>query len=315
MRPRFDLVLKMCSSLALVVAAGCATEPATGSAGEAEGRVSQAIEGPCGVSGDVLSVNTLTPAQIRLLTTLEAAQIVLAVQESASTDVTTVEQAFSRVDEQQIRRIILRDSFSGQFFTQFDYGAGGNTFGAIFFDGTIRRAAAIHDGFQEECGPVAFSADQSDIAPQCAGVAIYANATSLAALDAFLPIQVAQAIVASRTVSSFDSISSLVAVPGVGDARLQAILSAARTAGVVAPTCTGIFDRIAFSSFQATALVEQINELDAAQLRDILSFLTNFAVVDNLIAGQPFASVAEISATPGVGPEVLRALRNFAGEE
>ncbi|HWU87209.1 MAG TPA: hypothetical protein VN253_08040 [Kofleriaceae bacterium] len=306
MRPRFDLVVIMTSALA--TAAGCTGEPG----GDAPISASQAVAGSCGVGNEVLAAETLTPASIPQLSALERAQIVAAVQESAHTDVTTVDLAFDRVDGHEINRIVLRNEGTNQFYVEIEYGAGDNSYGAIFYWGTAHKAAAIHDGYQEECGPVSFNHDQGDTAPECAGFLTYANTASLAALDAYLPSNVAQAIVTARTVAPFDSVASVVAVNGVADVRLQQLLSAARTAGLVGPSCSGIYDRIAVSDAEAAAMVDLVNQTSANELHGVLSFLLNHSVVDNLIAHRPVATAGDISLTSGVGPAVFRALRNAA---
>lgn len=306
MRLRFDLVMIAASSLAS--AAGCTGEPG----GDALGSPSQAAIGSCGLGDQVLAVETLTPASIPELSALERAQIVAAVQESAHTDVTTVEEAFDRVDGHEINRIVLRDEGTNQFYVEVEYGAGDNPYGAIFYWGTAHKAAAIHDGFQEECGPLTFNYDQGDTAPECAGFLTYANTASFAALDAYLPSNVAEAIVTARTVAAFDSVASVVAVDGVADARLQQLLSAARIAGLVGAGCSGIHDRIAVSAAEAAEMVDLVNEASANELHGVLSSLINHGVVDNLIANRPVATADDISLTSGVGPAVFRTLRNAA---
>jgi len=313
MRRHFDLVVTLSSALALATAlapgAGCAGDPEA-SAPDTAAQTSASASGPCGVGGQVLSVERLTPAAIPGLSALERAQIVAAVQESAHTDVTTVEESFARVDQHEINRIVLLGQVANQFYVEIEFGAGGNSYGAYFYYNTAAKAAAIHDGFQEECGPIVFNYDQGDIDPECTGLLTYANTASFAALDAYLPSNVAQAIVTTRAVVPFSSVASILAVSGVAEARLQLILSAARTAGLVGPACSGIFDQLALSTTEAGAVVDRVNEVSANELHGALAFLINQTVVDNLTASRPFTSIDEISLTSGVGPAVLRALRN-----
>jgi hypothetical protein len=226
--------------------------------------------------------------------------------------VTTVEMAFDRVDGHEINRIVLWHEGSNQFYVEIEYGAGDNSYGAIFYWGTPEKAAAIHDGFQEECGPLTFNYDRGDTAPECAGLLTYANTASFAALDAYLPSNVAQAIVDARTAQPFASVASVVAVNGVSDGRLQQLLSAARTAGLVGASCSGIHDQIAVSAAEAAAMVALVNEASSNELHGVLSFLINHAVVGDLLAARPVATADGISSTSGVGPAVFRALRNAA---
>jgi hypothetical protein len=306
MQLRFDLVVILTSALA--TAAGCAGEPGGGALGTA----GQATYGACGLGDQELARQTLTPAAIPGLSALERAQIVAAVQESAHTDVTTVEEAFSRVDGHEINQIVLRGEGTNQFYLEVEYGAGDNSYGAIFYWGTSYKAAAIHDGDQEECGPITWGHDHGDTAPECAGFLTYANTASFGALDAYLPSHVAQAIVDARTVAPFGSVASVVAVNGVAETRLQQLLSAARTAGLVGASCSGIYDQIAVSTAEATAMVGLVNEASAEELHGLLAFLINHGVVGSLLAERPVATAGEIALVSGVGPAVFRALRNAA---
>jgi DNA uptake protein ComE-like DNA-binding protein len=306
MHKRFDLALVL-SSVAVAAGAGCVTDPDE----PALGTAAAALES-CGVGGDLLSHERLTPADIPSLSTLEAAQIVLAVQESAHTDVTTVEEAFDRVDEHEINMIVLYDAPVDQFYVEVEYGAGENSYGAIFYWDTTAKAAAIHDGFQEECGPVTYNYDEGDTAPECAGFLTYSNTASFAALDAFLPSNVAQAIVDARTAAPFTSVASVVAVDGVSEVRLQQILAAARTAGAVGASCSGIYDQIAISTAEEAAMVALLDEASAEEMHGILAWFINQTVVANLIANRPFGDASEIAATTGVGPATFRRFRNAA---
>ncbi len=268
--------------------------------------------GSCGIGGEVLAMETLTVASIPGLSALERAQIVLAVQESAHTDVTTVEEAFDRVDPEEINQIVLHDHASNQYYVEIEYGAGENSYGAIFYWGTAHKAAAIHDGFQEECGPPTINPDPGDTAAECAGFLTYVNTATFAALDAYLPSNVAQAIVDTRNVTPFASVASVVAVSGVAETRLQQLLAAARTASLVGPSCDGIHDQLAVSVDHAAAIVALVNAASADELRGVLAFLINQTVVSTLVATRPYATAAAIAATSGVGPAVFRALRNEA---
>jgi hypothetical protein len=82
---------------------------------------------------------------------LDKQRIVLAVQQSAHTDVTTVEQAFAAVDQQVIRRLDLYDEAGARSFTAFEYGAGDNSYGAVFAYGSTTIVAKDHDGDLENC--------------------------------------------------------------------------------------------------------------------------------------------------------------------
>ncbi|MFO0675922.1 MAG: hypothetical protein U0169_05270 [Polyangiaceae bacterium] len=78
-------------------------------------------------------------------------QVVLAVKASSHKDVRTAEEAIDRVDENLVDRYELRDDEGHRAFTAFLYGAGDNTYGAIFTAGTAQKVAEIHDGDFESC--------------------------------------------------------------------------------------------------------------------------------------------------------------------
>jgi hypothetical protein len=82
---------------------------------------------------------------------LEAQQLVIAVQQSSHTDVTTPAAALAAVDQSEVRRMRLRDSPSGREYDVFEYGAGDNSYGAIFQADSLVKAASIHDGDLIEC--------------------------------------------------------------------------------------------------------------------------------------------------------------------
>jgi hypothetical protein len=75
-----------------------------------------------------------------------AKQIILALHESTHDDVKTIAQAFEAADQGEIVVRQLKDPKTGERFTSIDYGAGDNTYGAIFKSGSIKVTAGIHDG-------------------------------------------------------------------------------------------------------------------------------------------------------------------------
>ena len=93
----------------------------------------------------------LTAADLPTLPETLRAQIVRAVQQSAHTDVTTVEEAFMRVDGGQVNRLELYDGLGARTFTAIEYGAGDNSYGAIFSGRTTDLAARIQDGDLAGC--------------------------------------------------------------------------------------------------------------------------------------------------------------------
>jgi hypothetical protein len=85
------------------------------------------------------------------LTSLGAAQVVLAVQQSSHTDVTTVAEAFAAVDEGEINRLYVWDAAARRSFVAYEYGAGDNSYGGIFHKESTELAASIHDGDLYQC--------------------------------------------------------------------------------------------------------------------------------------------------------------------
>jgi hypothetical protein len=87
------------------------------------------------------------------LSTLEKAQIVSAMKQSAHDDVTTATQAFERADSNEIFRRRWYDSSSRQAYTSFEYGSGDNSFGRIFPAASSAHVAEINDGdiYPQQC--------------------------------------------------------------------------------------------------------------------------------------------------------------------
>lgn len=292
-------------AFALAAAGGCATESAD------LGAASQSL-GECGLGDEQLATRVYTTADIPSLTPLQKAQFVAAFRESAWNDITTVEEAFLHADDHELRASITRDSGTNQYYVDVDYWVGDNPYGAVLYWGTDVIGAAVHDGFPEECGPLTYDYDALDYAPACGGFLTYVNTASFAALDVYLPSNVAQAIVDARTVAPFDSIASVVAVPGVAESRLQQLLAAARAADLVGASCSGIYDQLAISTDQAAALVAFVNQTSKDELDGTLAFLINHTVINTLLGTRPYATALAISNTAGVGPVVFRALRDAA---
>jgi len=149
-----------------------------------------------------------------------------------------------------------------------------------------------------------------DVAPECQGVIDFVNVASFATLDAYLPSNVAQNIVGHRATAPFVTLHDLASVSQVGDARLTQIHGAARTEGFIGSACVGIYDQLAVSTDDASAMVDLVNTVSSTELHDYLPYAWNGAV--NLLGARPFATVAQISATSGIGTVSLRNLRNAA---
>lgn len=97
------------------------------------------------VQGRVLTVSSS-------LTDLEKAQIVDAVAGStAYDDVTTAEEAFALVDDNEVNQHELWDASNRRAYTVYEVGAGDNSFGMIFEQGTTNRVLTINDGDYVGC--------------------------------------------------------------------------------------------------------------------------------------------------------------------
>ncbi len=97
----------------------------------------------------VLSQRTLTVSDA--LSALEQEQVVAAVRTTAYSEVTTVEEAFSAVDEGIVNQVELWDASNRRAFTSYEVGAGDNSFGMIFAHGTVEPAARINDTDLYDC--------------------------------------------------------------------------------------------------------------------------------------------------------------------
>lgn len=93
----------------------------------------------------ITSAVVITPATLGGLSAIDRQHVVDAVKQSAHTDVTTPEEAISRVDQQEINMTTFTDA-TQRTFVAFEYGAGDNSYGAIFARSDESMAAAIHDG-------------------------------------------------------------------------------------------------------------------------------------------------------------------------
>jgi len=85
------------------------------------------------------------------LSPLDDQRIVLAMHESVHTDVMTVDEAFAAADQGEIDIQTLTHVADGHAYTIVDYGAGDNTYGAIFTEPTTMIATAIHDSDFYRC--------------------------------------------------------------------------------------------------------------------------------------------------------------------
>ncbi|MEZ4403567.1 MAG: DVUA0089 family protein [Kofleriaceae bacterium] len=137
----------------------------------------------------IINQNVITAASLGTLNPEDQNRLLLAVRESAHTDVMTPLEAIGRVDQGMVNVTWLAEPAARRTFIAFEYGAGDNSYGAIFDRTTGEMAAAIHDGDLYGCATVAetcllpedYTALRNDPAFQPAGAQVV---TAAAQLDA-----------------------------------------------------------------------------------------------------------------------------------
>lgn len=99
------------------------------------------------------TVNTtlITQATLATLSAEDQQKLVLAVRQSSHTDVTTATEALARVDQQEMNVIWLVEPAARRGFIAFEYGAGDNSYGAIFERLGGAMVTSIHDGDLYDC--------------------------------------------------------------------------------------------------------------------------------------------------------------------
>ena len=152
----------------------------------------------------------------------------------------------------------------------------------------------------------------TDLAADCAGVLSFVNGASLATLDAFLPSNVAQAIVARRASAPFVSIADLSSVSGIAEARLRQIGEAARTNGYIGAACAGVYQELAISADDGAAILTFVNRAATEAVIDSLRSSQAETVGPALVAARPFSSLEQLAAQSGIGPASFRGIRDAA---
>ncbi len=140
-----------------------------------EAVVNQRLDGACVFGAtwrDVFTSGALVVLSREVLTAgsalsdAEVAQVIAAVGVSAW-EPTTREEAFDAVDGGEIHRVQLWDASNRRAFTGLEYGAGENSYGALFEQGTTTFAARIQDGDLYGC-TVTWGAERRDCASDAA---------------------------------------------------------------------------------------------------------------------------------------------------
>lgn len=161
---------------------------------------------------------------------------------------------------------------------------------------TTTAAVTIHD---------------TDLAPECAGILDYVNGATLQELDAYLPSDVAAAVAARAATADFVDLADLSSVTGVGQARIELMALHAHMLGFIDASCAGVYEELAVSATDRTAILAYANTATEAALWDVVRTEPD-TVAPLLISRRPFTTLQHLVDTWGVGPSTFRSLRDAA---
>ncbi|MFN0246511.1 MAG: hypothetical protein ACKV2T_06360, partial [Kofleriaceae bacterium] len=99
----------------------------------------------------VINSNKIYPNTLATLNPVDRQRLMLAVQQSSHTDVTTPEEAILRVDQEEVNVTWIAEPEAQRMFIAFEYGAGDNSYGAVFESWSGEMVTNIHDGDLEGC--------------------------------------------------------------------------------------------------------------------------------------------------------------------
>lgn len=99
----------------------------------------------------VINTNKIHPDTLATLNVDDQRRLMLAVQQSAHTDVMTPEEAILRVDQHEVNVTWLVEPAAKRSYIAFEYGAGDNSYGAVFDRYSAQMVTNIHDGDLEHC--------------------------------------------------------------------------------------------------------------------------------------------------------------------
>lgn len=99
----------------------------------------------------VLGTQKIYKADLATLSAADKAKLVRAVHQSSHTDVTTAEEAIDRVDQGEVNITWIAEPAAQRAFIAFEYGAGDNSYGAIFERQGDALVSSIQDGDLYEC--------------------------------------------------------------------------------------------------------------------------------------------------------------------
>jgi hypothetical protein len=93
----------------------------------------------------------ITSATLATYSEEQKRRLVVAVQQSSHTDVTTPEEALAAVDQGEVNLTYVTEPDAHRQFAAYEYGAGDNSYGAIFENVSGAMVSKIHDGDLEMC--------------------------------------------------------------------------------------------------------------------------------------------------------------------
>lgn len=155
--------------------------------------------------------------------------------------------------------------------------------------------------------------DDTDVATECQGILAYINWAPYAELDYYLPVNVANAILARRAVRPFVDLADLSSVSGIAQARLAQITGRAYTLDFIDADCSGVYEEIAVSHDDRAAILAYVNTASSAALEDVVR-ADKHTVVPAIIAARPFTSLQPLVDIPSIATSTFRALRDAAIE-
>lgn len=177
--------------------------------------------------------------------------------------------------------------------------------------GCVADEAAETDETLATATSAVLTKGDTDVPAECQGIITYVNTASLAALDAYLPSNVASGIVARRATRAFFDLIDLSSVSGVAQARLSQIAEAARAAGKIGPACVGVYEELGVSADDKTAILAYINTANPGELEQVVRYQAE-NTVPAILAARPYTSLQALADTSGVALETFRSIRDAA---
>lgn len=183
----------------------------------------------------------------------------------------------------------------------------------LLFLGSLAVTGCAAEPLDAELDTVAspLTLNDVDVPPECQGILGYVNSASYAALDAYLPNTVANAIVVRRASSPFVSLLDLSSVSGIAQARLAQITAAARAENWIGPSCAGVYEELGVSTDDVSAILSYVNSASLSALTPVMRFEAS-TVAPIIIAARPITSMQQLVDLYGVGLETFRSIRDAA---